>query len=266
MKTLGFIGVGNMGSAMIRAILKEEEVQVNLYDVNQSLYEQFDLSQQIKGCVSLEALVKDSQMIFLTVKPHFYEHVLTEMKKFLQKEQVVITVAPGYTLDKVKEQLGGTHEKIVRTMPNTPAMVGMGVTTYTYAEGTLTEEEIQGVRKYLETFGKCYELPERLIDASVPVSGSSPAYAYLFIEAMADAAVKFGLPRDLAYEMSAQTLKGSAEMVLQTKQHPAVLKDAVTSPGGTTIEAIAKLEAEGFRSSVIEAMTVCFEKTLAMGQ
>ncbi len=266
MKNIGFIGIGNMGQSMVKAILKQTDKNLYLYDIHQSCYEAFAGEQTVEGCTTIGDVVSKSDLVFITVKPHLYDTVLKEVSETLEKQQVIVTVAPGYTIERVKKALANGHEKIVRTMPNTPALVGMGVTAYACEGDSVTEEELREVKACLETFGNAYALSETLIDATVPVSGSSPAYAYMFIEAMADAGVKFGLPRALAYEMSAQSLKGAAEMVLQTKQHPGALKDAVTSPGGTTIEAVAKLEEMGFRTSVIEAMTACFDKTKAMGK
>lgn len=153
--------------------------------------------------------------------------------------------------------------KIVRTMPNTPALVGEGITGVCHND-LVTKEELEYVCHILNGFGKAEVVPERLMDVVVSVSGSSPAYVFMFIEAMADAAVADGMPRPQAYKFAAQAVLGSAKMVLETGKHPGELKDMVCSPGGTTIEAVRVLEQKGFRSAVFEAMKVCAEKSKGM--
>lgn len=161
-------------------------------------------------------------------------------------------------MDRIR-YLFGQEMKIVRTMPNTPAMVCEGMTAACYNEA-VSEEEIQEVCKILDGFGKTELIPEHLMDAVVAVSGSSPAYIYMLIEAMADAAVAQGMQRAQAYRFASQAVLGSAKMVLETGKHPGELKDMVCSPGGTTIAAVMELEKTGFRSSIMEAMRVCAEK------
>ena len=167
----------------------------------------------------------------------------------------MITIAPGKTLSWLEEQFG-KRVKIVRTMPNTPALVGEGMTAACVNQ-YVTEEEKAYALKILNAFGKVELVPEHLIDAVVAVSGSAPAYVFMFIEAMADAAVAEGMPRAQAYEFAAQAVYGSAKMVLETGKHPGELKDMVCSPAGTTIEAVRVLEERGFRSAVMEAMRAC---------
>ncbi len=174
----------------------------------------------------------------------------------------MITIAPGKTLSWLAEQFG-KQVKIVRTMPNTPAMVGEGMTAACPNE-YLTEEETAYVRTLLESFGRVEIVAERLMDAVVAVSGSSPAYVFMMIEAMADAAVSGGMPRPQAYQFAAQAVLGSAKMVLETGKHPGELKDMVCSPAGTTIESVRVLEELGFRSAIFEAMKVCEEMSKGM--
>ena len=169
----------------------------------------------------------------------------------------MVTIAPGKTLEWLKGQFG-KEVKLVRTMPNTPAMVGEGMTAACPNE-LVTEEEKAYVLHILEAFGKVEIVPERLMDAVVSVSGSSPAYVFMLLEAMADAAVAAGMPRQQAYKFAAQAVYGSAKMVLDTGRHPGELKDMVCSPAGTTIEAVRVLEKNGFRSAVMEAMKACAE-------
>lgn len=259
---LGFIGAGNMGGAMIKCIAKSGDATLHIYDTNEKIYETYDQTNIV--CErNIREVVKKSKYIFLTVKPIYYKQVCEEIKPYLSTEHIIVTVAPGISTTEIKAIVGeGT--KVVRTMPNTPAQVGCGVTAYCYNQQEVAAEDIDVLKACFASFGKAYCVEETQMDAVVPTSGSSPAYAYMFIEAMGDAAVRFGLPRQMAYEMAAMTIKGACEMVLQTKEHPGVLKDAVTSPGGTTIEAVAKLEETGFRNSIISSMTACYEKTKNM--
>ena len=191
----------------------------------------------------------------LSVKPQFYEDAIAGIKDYIRDDQIIVTLAPGKTLAWLEEKFG-KPVKIVRTMPNTPALVGEGMTA-ACPNQYVTEEEKEYVLQILGAFGKVEVVPERLIDAVVAVSGSAPAYVFMMIEAMADAAVAEGMPRAQAYEFAAQAVYGSAKMVLETGKHPGELKDMVCSPAGTTIEAVRVLEKEGFRSALIEAMKAC---------
>ena len=204
-------------------------------------------------------------LVFLAVKPQMYPSVIEQIRDHVRKETVVISIAPGKSI----EWLCGLFQrdvqemKLVRCMPNTPALVMEGCTGVCFAEA-VTADEKEAVMKILNSFGRADEVAENLMDTVVGVSGSSPAYVFMFIEAMADAAVADGMPRKLAYEFAAQSVLGSAKMVLETGMHPAQLKDMVCSPGGTTIEAVRILEQKGLRSSVIEAQKACVEKSRNM--
>lgn len=263
MKTIGFIGVGNMGGAMARACAKVAAEKVWIFDVNSNVYKNFDDENCIVVAQSIKELIEVCDYVVLSIKPQFYQTVGEEVKSYIQSHQIVITVAPSYTLEDMKQLLGG-EIKVVRTMPNTPALVGEGITAYCYDEGTIQEEQLEDFKAYFESFGKLVKTSEHLMPAVVAATGSSPAYVYMFIEAMADAAVSFGMPRAAAYEMVAQAVKGSAEMVLQTGEHPGALKDAVTSPGGTTIKAVLAMEEAGFRNSVIKGMEACYKQVIDM--
>lgn len=264
MKKFGFVGAGNMGSAMINAIARKYEDIIQVYDVDPRQYEKLT-EKNIEKCTTLESLIAESTYIVLTIKPQYYKSVCSQIKDLLTMQHVVITVAPGFSIEEMKELLNG-HMKVVRTMPNTPALVGEGVTALCYDEQVIAASEVELINERFGAFGKSFKVEEHQMNAIVALSGSSPAYGYLFIEAMADAAVKFGVPRQMAYEMAARSIKGACEMVIETKEHPGALKDAVTSPGGTTIEAIAKLEETGFRHSVISGMTACYEKAEMMSK
>lgn len=202
-------------------------------------------------------VVSKAEVIILSVKPQFYADVIAGIKDEVTDEKIIITIAPGKTLGWLSEQFGKAV-KIVRTIPNTPAMVGEGMTAACPNEH-MTEEEITQVKEILESFSKVEIVPEKLMDVVTAVSGSSPAYVFMFIEAMADAAVSGGMPRAQAYRFAAQAVLGSAKMVLDTGRHPGELKDMVCSPAGTTIGAVRTLEERGFRSAVFEAVKVCEE-------
>ena len=262
---IGFIGIGNMGGAMAKAIAKraDELKKVVIYDVNQNMYQDFIEYKSMVIAKDLNTLVKESRYIVLSIKPQYYEEVCAKIKEDLNKDQVIVTVSPSHTMEMMKKLLG-EEIKIIRTMPNTPAQIGEGVTAYTYLAGELSKEEIDSFLGFFNSFGRTLHIEEKLMPAVVATTGSSPAYAYMFIEAMADAAVSLGLPRSQAYEMSALAIKGACEMVLQTRKHPGELKDAVTSPGGTTIEAVKALEATGLRNSIIKGMMACYDKACKM--
>ena len=261
---LGFIGTGNMAGAIMGGIIQneifkpEEIIGSDISETGrQKVRETYGI--QVTGD-NREAAA--AEVIVLSVKPQYYAETIAEIKDCVREDQLVITIAPGKTLAWLEEQFGKAV-KIVRTMPNTPALVGEGMTAACVNE-YVTEGEKAYVLKILGSFGKAEVVAEGLIDAVVAVSGSAPAYVFMFIEAMADAAVAEGMPRPQAYQFAAQAVYGSAKMVLETGKHPGELKDMVCSPAGTTIEAVAVLEERGLRSSVIEAMRVCAEVSRTM--
>lgn len=259
---LGFIGTGNMASAMIGGILKNQILSAEeIIGSNRGSQKRESVKEQFGIYVTEnnKEVAEKADIIVLSVKPQFYEEVICEIRDAVHEDQIVITIAPGKTLAWLAEKFGKAV-KIVRTMPNTPALVGEGMTAMCPNEH-MTEAETAYVRSLLESFGRVEIVPERLMDTVVSTSGSSPAYVFMMIEAMADAAVSGGMPRAQAYQFAAQAVMGSAKMVLETGKHPGELKDMVCSPGGTTIEAVRTLEEYGFRSAVIEAMKVCEEKS-----
>lgn len=258
---IGFIGCGNMGSAMIGGILKkgvfakEEIIVSNLTEEgSRRSREKLGVVTTMDNC----EVVKNARIVILAVKPQFYEEVINEVKAFLTPEHMVIGIAPGKTLAWLEEKCEQPL-KVVRLMPNTPAQVGEGMTGACINE-RVTEEDLQEVLTITNSFGRTEVVPERLMDAVGAVSGCSPAYVFMFIEAMADAAVAQGMPRKQAYQFAAQAVLGSAKMVLETGMHPGELKDMVCSPAGTTIEGVRTLEKQGFRSAVFEALQACSDK------
>lgn len=262
---IGFIGCGNMASAMIGGILREklfsgEEILISAK--TKSSRKQAGEKFGVHIAEENKEVARRSPILVLAVKPQYYEEVIEEIKGEMTEEQILVSIAPGKTLKWLEEKFGRAI-KAVRLMPNTPAMVGAGMTGVC-CSGEVEDEELERVCKVTRCFGKMEVVPESMMDVVVSVSGSAPAYVFLFIEAMADAAVADGMPRKLAYEFAAQAVMGSAKMVLDTQKHPGELKDMVCSPQGTTIEAVRSLEKTGFRSSVIEAMKVCAEKARTM--
>ncbi|MGN0311144.1 MAG: pyrroline-5-carboxylate reductase [Lachnospiraceae bacterium] len=252
---LGFIGTGNMASAIMggviaKGVAKPEEITGS--DVFAPGRERVQKEYGICVTTDNKEVVRKSDMIVLSVKPQYYQDVIKEIAPEVTDEKIIITIAPGKTLEWLGEQFG-KKVKIVRTMPNTPAMVGEGMTAACPNEN-ISEEELAQVKTLLESFSRVEVVPEKLMDTVTAVSGSSPAYVFMFIEAMADAAVSGGMPRPQAYKFAAQAVLGSAKMVLETGKHPGELKDMVCSPAGTTIEAVRVLEELGMRSAVFEAV------------
>ena len=262
---LGFIGCGNMASAIMSGIISNGLMDANEIigaDVFAPSKEKVKMTLGIQIADSNIEVVQKADAFVLSVKPQFYEAVIGEIKDYVKENQIIITLAPGKTLQWLEGQFG-KPVKIVRTMPNTPAMVQEGMTA-ACPNAYVTSEEVAYVCDILKAFGEVEVVPEKLIDAVVAVSGSSPAYVFMLIEAMADAAVAEGMPRPQALKFAAKAVMGSAKMVLETGKHPGELKDMVCSPGGTTIEAVKVLEETGFRGSIMQAMEVCAEKSRSL--
>lgn len=261
MYKVGFIGCGNMATAIIGGLIENAGIspkEIIASDASEAALEKISADRGCDTTTDNCRAAANSEVLFLSVKPQYYETVINDIKESLSGEQVIVTIAPGKTLAWLTERLG-SNVKLVRTMPNTPALVGEGITGVCKNE-LVSDTEFEYILSLLGSFGLAEAIPENLMDACVSVSGSSPAYVFMFIEAMADAAVADGMPRAQAYRFAAQAVLGSARMVLETGKHPGELKDMVCSPGGTTIEAVRVLEEKGFRSSVMEAMKACTAK------
>lgn len=264
-KTVTFIGAGNMASAMIGGIVNSKLIKPDNIIVtrrNKEKLKQLEKQYQVKATTDNVEAASKADILFLAVKPNMYTSIIEEIKHCIKQNCVVVTIAAGQSIEMVESQFGKPIH-LIRTMPNTPALVGEGMSALCKNK-LVTEEEIEIVKALFESFGRCEIVQESLIEAVIGVSGSSPAYVYMFIEAMADAAVMNGMKREQAYEFAAQAVYGSAKMVLETGVHPGKLKDMVCSPAGTTIEAVAELEKRGFRSAVIEAIRVCINKSKQM--
>ena len=268
MKRVGLIGAGNMGSAILRGMLAADYLRptdIAVCDVSRRKLE--ELSRELPNVTyvnNARELASMCQMVILAVKPNYLRGVIDDIRGDLQGK-AVISIAAGWTVEMLEKALHGTDATCLRVMPNTPAMVGEGMTAIC-DDSTFSKEDFAFAKGIFDACGRTVILPERLFDGVIAISGSSPAYAFMMIEAMADAGVKEGLPRACAYEMAAQSLLGSALMVLQSGTHPASLKDAVCSPGGTTIEAVEMLERRGFRAAIMDAMDACAEKSREMSK
>ncbi|URO00140.1 pyrroline-5-carboxylate reductase [Leclercia adecarboxylata] len=261
-KKIGFIGCGNMGKAILGGLIASGQVlpgQIWVYtpspDKVAALHDQYG----INAAQSAQEVAQVADIVFGAVKPNMMVKVLSDITSSLNKETLVVSIAAGITLDQLARALGHDR-KIVRAMPNTPSLVKAGMTSIT-PNALVTTEEVADVVNIFRCFGEAEVIAEAMIHPVVGVSGSAPAYVFMFIEAMADAAVLGGMPRAQAYKFAAQAVMGSAKMVLETGKHPGELKDMVCSPGGTTIEAVRVLEDRGFRAAVIEAMNKCMEKS-----
>lgn len=266
-KKIGFIGCGNMARAIISGLVNSGLIapaNILVWDrkaeTNQQMAQQYGIS----AAESAEALAREADILFGAVKPDVILKVLSDLAGVMKKDALVVSIAAGVTLDSLAGVLGHDR-KIVRVMPNTPALVNEGMTSVT--PNVLVEpQEVDDIVAIFESFGKAAVVNEYLIHAVVGVSGSAPAYVFMFIEAMADAAVLGGMPRAQAYQFAAQAVKGAAQMVIETGTHPAELKDQVCSPGGTTIEAVKALEENGFRAAVMNAMQRCMAKSEALSK
>ena len=259
---IGFIGLGNMASAMIGGMLDTGTLSPDEIIGSAKTQATADRAAQRFGIAAgtdNQETARQADVLILAVKPVFLPEVIAEIKNIVDETKLVISIAAGKSIDWLEQEFG-RKLRMIRCMPNTPAMVGEACTCICLKEDVSKQDE-ETARKIMNSFGKASVLPERLMDAFIGVAGSAPAYVFLFIEAMADAAVLAGMPRAQAYEFAAQTVLGSAKMVLETRQHPGVLKDMVCSPAGTTIEAVKVLEEKGMRAAVIDAVNACVEKS-----
>ena len=266
-KTIGFIGGGNMATAIIGGILHSglaAKGQILAADKSEQALAALKDRFGIRTTRSNQEAAQAADILFLAVKPHILPQAIAELQGSVDANMLLVSIAAGTSIQAI-ESLFGKEIKLVRAMPNTPALVGEGMSALS-PNARVSEEELTEIRSIFDSFGACEIVPESMMDVVVGVSGSSPAYAFMFIEAMADAAVADGMPRAQAYKFAAQSVLGSAKMVLETGSHPGALKDMVCSPGGTTIEAVAVLEEEGMRHAVIRAQRACVQKSKDMGK
>jgi len=261
--TISCIGTGAMGGAIMRAVCKKFDVsQIKVTDKNAEMGKKFASE---NGCtfVATNKEALSAKYIFLAVKPQFLGDVFDEIKDDISADSVIVSMAAGVKIEKLKSF--APKARFVRMMPNVCAQIGEAMTAVT-SNSDITPEELNDVKEILGAAGKVEQVAEKLMDCVTAVSGSGPAFVFMFIEALADAAVRCGMPRAQAYTYAAQTVYGSAGMVLQSGTHPAVLKDMVCSPSGTTIEGVAALEKNNFRNAVIEAVTAACDRSIQLGK
>lgn len=258
---LGFIGCGNMAQAMLKGILAKgiyscEEIIVSRR--SEKALKEIGDDLGIKTTTDNKEVAGQADLLILAIKPNQFDPVIHEIAGEVKEDALIISIVAGQSIANI-EHLFGKNIKLVRTMPNTPALVLAGATGMCFNDH-VTEQERKRAVELFESFGVVAQVDEEMIDTVIGVSGSAPAYIFMMIEAMADAAVADGMPRAQAYELAAQTVYGSAKMVLETGKHPGELKDMVCSPGGTTIEAVRVLEEKGLRSAIIEGQMACVRK------
>ena len=260
----GFLGCGNMGGAIAKALCdKTTDVMLT----SKSNKTAANLA-KVLGCSWTEdnkTVAESCDIIFLAVKPQMMADVLIPLAHILQeKKPLLVSMAAGLSLNQLND-MAGNNLAIVRIMPNTPALIGKGMTTYC-KNGLVTDQQLHNLLEDLSAAGRFDAIDEKLMDAASAAAGCSPAYAYMFIEAMADGAVTCGLPRAKAIKYAAAALAGAAEMVLQTEEHPGTLKDAVCSPGGSTIAGVRALEENGFRGAVMDAIIAAWNRNQELGK
>ena len=266
MMKVGFIGAGNMGSALARSVCKsvggDRVVITDLFmDKAQAVATELGAT-----AADIQQVASSCQRIFLGVKPQMMEGMLQQIAPILKERTdryVLITMAAGLPCARIREMVG-LPCPIIRVMPNTPAAIGQGVLQFCGLDASA--EELEQFRTMMDPAGLVDQVPEGMIDAASAVSGCGPAYVYLLIEALADGGVACGLPRDKAQAYAAQMVAGAAQMVLHSGQHPGALKDAVCSPGGTTIQGVRTLEERGFRAAAMDAVIAAYDKTIELSK
>lgn len=264
---IGFIGLGNMAKAIIGGMLENQIVTpgdlIGSAATRETLERVSDAfardGERMQTTLDNAAVAAASDVLFLAIKPQFFPEVIPQIRDSVKETTLIISIAAGKTIAYMEEAFAKSV-KIVRCMPNTPALVGEGCTGVCVNDNVEPEEQKLAL-KLLSSFGTANVVQERLMDVVGAVSGSSPAYIFMLIEAMADAAVEGGMARNLAYEFAAQAVYGSAKLVLESGKHPGELKDMVCSPAGTTIEGLRVLENHAFRAAVMEALKACIDKS-----
>lgn len=265
-ESIGFLGCGNMGGAIARAVCRAA-APGGVYLANRTAAKAEALAKEL-GCRTADnrQVAADCQLIFLAVKPQMMQQLLQPLQPVLAARPdrfVLCSMAAGLSIQRIRQMAGGDWP-VIRIMPNTPAAVGAGMIQYS-AEG-VTPQELEAFCQVMAPAGRLDPLPESLMDAASCVSGCGPAWVYQMIEALADGGVACGLPRAKAQEYAAQMVLGSARMVLESGSHPGALKDAVCSPGGSTIQGVRVLEEHGLRGAVMDAVIAAFDKTKEMGK
>lgn len=264
-KELGIIGIGNMGTALLKGIVKSKllsEKSIVIYDIDQTLLSARIQEFKVEASKNNSELVSTAKYVLLAVKPQIIESVLKEIGPLINEEQVIISIAAGITLSYI-EQFVKKQVGLVRVMPNTPALIGAGASAIAH-NGNVKKNDLERINSIFNAVGIVVNLEEKYMDAVTGLSGSGPAYVFIIIEALSDAGVKMGLPRNIALKLAAQTVLGAAKMVLETQKHPGELKDMVTSPGGTTITALHEIEKGKLRATLINAVEAATLKSKSL--
>lgn len=260
-RTIGFIGCGHLAKSIIGGLMKEKYVhprQIIVSNRSKASLKEVEKQYGIRTTTNNAEVAKAADFLFLTVTPNMYETVIDEIKDVVNDHTVIILVGVGETIEK-NEKRFNRPVKMIKAMPNTPTQVGEGITGIAVNEH-ITPGDQEEIKALFESIGAAEFIDESVMDVVSAIGGSSPAFTYMYIEALADGAVMYGMPRKQAYVFAAQAVLGAAKMLLETGMHPGSLKDSVCSPGGTTIESVALLEEKGFRSAVIEAIRANIEK------
>ena len=258
---IGFIGAGQMATALAKGFVSAGSVlpqSIIAFDLYPAMGQKFSESTGARIVQSNREVAGEADAIFLAVKPQQIAQVLAELRDFIRPSQLVISIAAGVSLKTLASGLG-SETKLIRVMPNTPCLVSCGASSFCRG-AKATDEDAALVQRLLSHVGFATEVPEKLLDAVTGLSGSGPAYVYQIIEALSDGGVRMGLPRDISTKLAAQTVLGAAQMVLSTGQHPGALKDAVTSPGGTTIAGVHALERGGLRGTLMNAVEAATQR------
>ena len=260
----GFIGAGNMGGALIKAAaINNPDIKIAVFDVFENKAKEYAENYENVSFESLSTVVTECEYVFLGVKPQMAQELFGEIAPLFENSNpVLISMLAGTSIEKI-EMLSKKKMPVIRIMPNTPASIGEGVILYC-SNDKVTDEQVEFFANAMSGAGLLDKIDEGKIDAASAVSGCGPAFCYMFIEALADGAVECGIPRDKAMMYAAKMLSGAADMVLETKMHPGALKDAVCSPGGTTIAGVHALENGAFRSTVMNAVTSAYKRTLEL--
>lgn len=265
--SIGFLGAGKMGTALARGFIHAGLVkagQIMANDPVEAAQTSFGRETGAKLGKSNAEVTKFADVLLLAVKPDQVAGVLAEIRNHFSKKHLLISIAAGVPLARLEGGLDA-GARVIRVMPNTPALVGASATAYALGKSALPEDG-QLAQKLFSAVGTALSVKESLLDAVTGLSGSGPAYIYMMIEGLSDGGVAAGLPRDIATKLAAQTVLGSAKMVLETGQHPGALKDMVTSPGGTTIEGLHELEKGKVRAALMNAVRAATEKSRKLGQ
>ncbi len=263
----GFIGAGRMATALACGFIEQHLAraeQILASDASPAAAQQFAAATGARTSDDNGQVAAESDCVILAVKPQQMAAVLAGLRGRLSARQLVVSIAAGVPLAAITRQLG-EGPRLVRVMPNTPCLIGQGASAYCLGPGAVAADG-ELVARLLGAVGRAFELEEKLLDAVTGLSGSGPAFAYVVIEAMSDGGVRMGLPRDVSLALAAQTVLGAAEMVLSSGEHPAVLKDRVASPGGTTIAGLAALEAGGLRAALMAAVEAATRRSIELGK